>query len=298
MLSGDLGTHDPVVIEADGQFYEFQTGRGIPRKRSRDLQSWQGAGSVFSSNPAWIAQKVPGATDLWAPDISYFGGNYHLYYSASTFGSNHSCIGHASTPSLADGKWTDHGPVICSNDGRSDNWNAIDPNLVHGDGDALYLAFGSFWSGLKMIELDASGARKGDKLTSLASRPSSNGAIEAPFIVRRCGYYYLFASFDTCCKGADSTYNIRVGRSKDVAGPYVDRAGTALMQGGGTQLVKPNGSWAGPGHNAVLFSTRGVFNVFHAYAKGNDGSFRDGASYLHVAELAWDDQGWPVSGGP
>ena len=129
--------------------------------------------------------------------------------------------------------------------------------------------------------------------------PKDNGAIEASFIVHRCGYYYLFASYDTCCKGKDSTYNIRVGRAKDVVGPYMDRAGMAMLQGGGTQLLKGNATWAGPGHNAVLFSSRGVFNIYHAYyAAASSGAFKTDASYLHISELAWDDQGWPVSGGP
>jgi arabinan endo-1,5-alpha-L-arabinosidase len=287
--TGDLGTHDPALIEHEGVFYLWQTGRGLPGKTSTDLTRWSGAPAAFASNPAWIAQRVPGATDLWAPDVSFFGGRYHLYYSASTFGSNRSCIGHATREAIDSGSWSDQGPVVCSM--TSDDWNAIDPNaIVDADGTA-WLAFGSFWSGIKMVRLDAEGATA---VRSLASRPSSAGnAIEAPFLFRHGNFYYLFVSFDRCCNGASSTYNQRVGRSREVLGPYMDKAGTGLMQGGGTLLVGGEGRWHGPGHNAVIFSGDGAYNVFHAY-DGDNG----GRSVLRVAELAWDADGWPTSAGP
>jgi arabinan endo-1,5-alpha-L-arabinosidase len=127
----------------------------------------------------------------------------------------------------------------------------------------------------------------------LASRPSAGGALEAPFIVRRCGYYYLFVSWDKCCAGVNSTYNIRVGRSAEVKGPYVDQDGKAMLQGGGTLVLAGAGRWHGPGHNAVLFSERQAYNVYHAY-DGDHG----GASMLRISELVWDENGWPISGGP
>jgi arabinan endo-1,5-alpha-L-arabinosidase len=298
-LTGNLGTHDPSLIEAGGKFYLFHTGRGLPMKRSDDLLAWQATGSVFTWNPAWIAQHVSGVSDLWAPDISFFEGLYHVYYAASTSGSNHSCIGHA-TSATPDGGFVDQGMVICSNDGGSkDDWNAIDPNLVLDEAGTPYLAFGSFWGGLKLIELDKTGARANDKLTALAARPNDGGAIEASYIVQRCGYYYLFASFDRCCNGANSTYNIRVGRASALAGPYADKQGTAMMMGGGTLLVQGDTTWAGPGHNAVIFHGSQTLNVYHSYYAGSsNGTYNKDASYLRVSEIAWDDQGWPISAGP
>lgn len=288
-LSGNLGAHDPVLIEADGVWYEFQTGPRIYGKTSTDLVNWDGTPSALGdSNPAWVAQRVPGATDLWAPDISFFNGQYHLYYSASTFGSNTSCIGHATRPSLASGSWNDQGPVICSQ--SSDDFNAIDPNLILDEQGTPFLSFGSFWDGIRAIRLSAEGARADDELHALASR--GGGAIEAPFIVRRCGYYYLFVSFDRCCQGADSTYNIRVGRSENVLGPYVDQAGVPMLDGGGTLLVSGNDSWKGPGHNAVIFDGDKAYNVYHAYAASN------GAATLRISELVWNAEGWPISGAP
>lgn len=294
-LTGNLGTHDPVIIAADGKYYLFSTGNNIGAKTSSDLRSWQGASDVLSQStrPAWLAEQVPGVSNLWAPDISYFGGSYHLYYSASTFGKNRSCIGHLTRTSLSSGSWTDRGAVICSNVTTKDNWNAIDPNVVVEPDGTPWLSFGSFWSGIKLIKLDAQGARDGTSLDSLASRPSAGGALEAPFIVRRCGYYYLFVSWDTCCKGTASTYNIRVGRSQSVQGPYVDRDGKAMLEGGGTLLVQGGDRYKGPGHNAVIFTDTAAYNVYHAYDANNNG-----ASMLRISELAFDDMGWPTSAGP
>ena len=292
-LSGDLGVHDPVVMEQDGTYYMFFTGAGsgLNTKTSTDLRTWHSGPRILSPNPGWIAGSVPGVGNLWAPDISYFGGMYHLYYSASTFGENRSCIGHATSASLANADWQDQGPVICSNvDSTGDNWNAIDPNIFVDDSGTPWMSFGSFWGGLKLIELDQTGARANDELHSIAARPSNSGALEAPFIVKRGSYYYLFMSWDSCCRGTDSTYNIRVARSESLTGPYVDQQGTPAMQGGGTLLVEGNNTYHGPGHNAILFVDKQAFNVYHAYP--NSGGV------LRIAELVWDAEGWPISAGP
>ncbi|MGK3996274.1 arabinan endo-1,5-alpha-L-arabinosidase [Sorangium sp. So ce1024] len=294
-LSGDLGTHDPVIIQAGDRYHLFQTGDRIPMKTSSDLLNWQSAGRVFDARPAWAAERVPGVEDLWAPDISRFGDAYHLYYSASTFGSNRSCIGHATKSSLdAAGPWTDHGAVICSNAGATrDDWNAIDPNVAFDEEGTPWLSFGSFWTGIKMVKLTLSGERADGELHALASRPDARGALEAPFIVRRCGFYYLFVSFDSCCRGVDSTYNMVVGRSTRITGPYVDKEGRAMMSGGGTLLVQGDGRWKGPGHNAVLFAKDRAYNVYHAYNVE-----KNGEPTLRISELVWDSDGWPISGGP
>lgn len=294
-LSGSLGTHDPMVIISGARFFLFNTANGVGTKTSMNMTSWQGGSPVFGSNPSWIAQMVPGVTNLWAPDVSFFGGSYHLYYSASTFGSNRSCIGHATRAALESGSWADQGSVVCSNSGggSSDNWNAIDPNVVIDDAGTPWLSFGSFWGGLKMVKLAETGARADTMLYSIAARPSAGGALEAPFVFKRCGYYYLFNSWDRCCQGASSTYNTRVGRSTTVTGPYVDKAGTQLMMGGGTLLVQGDARWKGPGHNAVFASGNATYNVYHAYDAQNNGQ-----SVLRISELHWDAEGWPVSGGP
>jgi len=108
-------------------------------------------------------------------------------------------------------------------------------------------------------------------------------------MVRRCGYYYLFMSWDRCCLGAQSTYNIRVGRSTSMTGGFVDKAGVALTQGGGTLLVGAGNGWVGPGGESVMFSGNRAYLVYHAYA-ATDGHFQ-----VHVSDLYWDAGGWPVT---
>ena len=196
---------------------------------------------------------------------------YHLYYAASTFGSNKSCIGQATRAALDSGSWADQGRCICSNMGETDNWNAIDPNVVIDDAGTPWLAFGSFWSGLKMVKLTSTGARADTMLYSLANGANSRGSLEGGWIFKRCGYYYLFSSWGSCCSGAYD-YNIRVGRSTTVTGPYVDQAGTSLMSGGGTLLVKGDASWTAPGHNAVITYNNKTYNVYHALKGSSSGA--------------------------
>jgi arabinan endo-1,5-alpha-L-arabinosidase len=277
--------HDPAVILGPTGYRLFATGEGLPVRTSVDLVNWSLAGQVFAEEPDWITTTGSPNT-LWAPDVSEFGGEYHLYYSASSFGSNESCIGHATSTDLE--AWTDRGAVICSTD--ADNWNAIDPNhAVDAAGDH-WLAFGSFWGGLKLIRLDATGARDGTAMFSLSTR--ANTAVEAPFVVSRGGFYYLFESVDFCCQGAASTYKQMVGRADAITGPYFDRDGVALLDGGGTLLVEGNERWRGPGHDAVLSTPGGDYNVYHSYD-----AEAGGIPTLRIAELRWID-GWPVSAGP
>lgn len=290
-LQGDLGVHDPTIIEADGVFTIFATGRGLPVTRSSDLLNWTASGRVFATNPTWIASEVPGATDLWAPDIAYYGGKYHLYYSASTFGSRNSCIGHATATDLSTLNFVDQGPVICTE--QTDDYNAIDPGFVLDESGTAWLSFGSFWSGIKLIRLDEEGQRAGTEMHALASRTTVE-AVEAPYIVRRGGYYYLFVSFDLCCRGTASTYRIMVGRSQDVRGPYVDAEGKPMLSaGGGSMVVLGNQRWRGPGHNAVLTVGADQYLVYHAYD-----AERGGAPTLRIADLFWGPAGWPVPVGP
>jgi arabinan endo-1,5-alpha-L-arabinosidase len=289
-LNGAISpVHDPSIIDVNGIYYVFNTGEGLPIRSSVDLENWSLAGQVFASPPSWITTTDPGdPNNLWAPDISFWNGLYHLYYAASTFGSNTSCIGHATSPTLPATTWTDLGAVICS--GSSDDWNAIDPNVVIDTTGAPWLAFGSFWSGTKLIPLDATGARSGTALYSLSTR--TNTAVEAPYIVPHDGYYYLFESVDFCCMGSASTYKIMVGRSSVLQGPYVDADGTALLSDGGTLVLEGDTRWKGPGSSAVLHTGGGDFNVYHSYDAD-----AAGAPTLRIAQLAWVN-GWPVSAGP
>ena len=299
-----LAVHDPSIIKQGDTYYLFSTGRSaserIPIRCSKDLHSWYRCGDVFSALPDWATRDVPGVKNLWAPDISFFNGKYHLYYSVSTFGSRHSAIGLATNqtldPASAQYRWQDEGVIIQSRD--YDDWNAIDPNIVLDHEGQRWLAFGSFWGGIKLRRLDSQTGRlstSDTKLYTLAARarmPGSPGAVEAPFIVRRGAFYYLFVSFDFCCKGADSTYKIMVGRSPNVVGPYLDRTGTPMTRGGGTLLVTGAGRWRGPGHNAVLLEAGEDKIIYHAY------DAEDGRPKLRIGTLVWDADGWPLAALP
>jgi arabinan endo-1,5-alpha-L-arabinosidase len=295
---GDIRqVHDPSIIKAGDTYYVFSTRAGIAIRCSKDLIHWQLCGDVFAHLPEWAVKDVPGLRGLWAPDVSYFNARYYLYYSASTFGSNHSSIGLATNetldPSSDKYRWVDQGKVIGSN--IDDDWNAIDPNVVFDEHNQPWLAFGSFWGGIKLRKLEQATGKlssQDQNLYSLASRPrtsGSPGAIEAANIIRKNGYYYLFVSFDLCCRGANSTYNIRVGRARHLTGPYIDRSGKAMIDGGGTLVVGGAGRWAGPGHCAVLQEREGDHLVYHAY----DTEWR-GVPTLRISTLHWDSEGWPT----
>jgi arabinan endo-1,5-alpha-L-arabinosidase len=303
----DVPLHDPVMIKQNGTFYLFSTGNGISVWSSPDLKNWQMQAPVFSTPPQWAVDTIPGFKgSIWAPDISFHNGEYYLYYAVSVFGKNRSAIGVATNKTLneasPDFKWQDHGPVIQSFPGKT-NWNAIDPNLVRGKNGDSYLVFGSFWDGIKLVKLTSDlfyPAQSPDNLPTLANRKKvavdSNGnkvrtganAIEAPYIFKKAGYYYLFASIDYCCRGENSTYKVIIGRSKKIDGPYVDREGKDLLFGGGTILLQGNKAWYGVGHNGI-FSSDGIdFIVYHGY-DASDG----GRSKLLMGEIKWK-KGWPV----
>jgi arabinan endo-1,5-alpha-L-arabinosidase len=310
-LEGDIaGAHDPSMIRAGGTYYVFTTGRtpgGGQRaiRCSNDLTHWRLCGQVFDSIPAWIQQRSPGTKELWAPDISYAAGKYRLYYAYSLFGKNTSGIALATAltldPNSPQYGWRDEGLVLEST--AADDYNAIDPNYAEDAAHRAWLAFGSFWSGIKMRSLDSSTGKlsSADTTTySLASRarpanpepnppglPGNWQAIEAPFVVHRGGYYYLFASFDLCCRGVKSTYRTVVGRARSITGPYLDRDGVPMLQGGGTTLLSANGQWLGPGGESILLRHHEPdLIVFHAY------DHVTGKSSLQLSTIAWKD-GWP-----
>lgn len=302
-LDGDLSpVHDPVIIKERDTWYVFCTGGTI--RRSSDLHHWTLAGKVFEKLPEWAMAQIPGTHGgYWAPDISFHKGVYRLYYAVSTFGKNDSAIGLATNKTLdqhsPDYKWVDQGLVFRSKNG--DDFNAIDPNLAVDRKGNEWLNFGSFWGGVKMIRIDAQTGKPSSTdhtVYSLASRlrrnssasagtPPPKNSIEAPFIVRRGKFYYLFVSFDYCCRGANSTYNVVVGRSREITGPYRDKQGLSMMEGGGTRLTTGTSVWRGPGHAGVLLQPGGKdLIVFHAY------NATSGKPFLQISTLTWNDN-WP-----
>ena len=311
-LQGDVaGAHDPSLIQAGRTWYVFTTGKAanggqLGIRCSDDLTHWRYCGHVFDAVPEWIRQRSPKTRDLWAPDISFEHGEYRLFYTYSVFGRNTSGVALATNKTLdpADPKygWEDEGMVLESRE--EDDFNAIDPNYFEDASHHAWLVFGSFWSGIKMRALDPKTGKllsSDAKLYSLAARlqPSSSEppapglpanwqAVEAPFLVRHGRYYYLFVSFDLCCRGVKSTYRTMVGRAAAVTGPFLDRGGVPMMQGGGTELLGANGAWLGPGGESVVAAKKGKPDliVYHAY------EHTTGKPSLQLSTLTWDDD-WP-----
>jgi arabinan endo-1,5-alpha-L-arabinosidase len=311
-LDGDVEyTHDPSLAKDGDTWYLFGTANGpnrkgeLPIRCSQDLHHWRLCGSVFEKIPDWITQQSPATKELWAPDISYFNGEFHLYYALSVFGKNTSGIALLTNktldPSSPDFHWVDRGLVLRSR--LEDDFNAIDPNLVIDEKGQPWLAFGSFWSGIKMRQIDPKTgllSATDTKLYSLASRkrpqnpppnppglPGDWQAVEAPFIVRHGDYFYLFVSWDLCCRGTKSNYKTMVGRSRTVTGPYLDASGTPMLEGGGTPLLLANSRWIGPGGESLLLQQKdGDIIVYHAY------DATTGHAFLQISTVAWVG-GWP-----
>ncbi|MEE3227419.1 MAG: arabinan endo-1,5-alpha-L-arabinosidase [Bacteroidota bacterium] len=304
LFAQDIRVHDPVAIKQGDTYYLFCTGRGISVFSSPDLENWEKEPQVFTEEPVWAdAVAEDFSNHIWAPDITFHNGKYYLYYSVSAFAKNTSAIGLTINTTLdADDpnyKWEDQGIVIQSVPNR-DLWNAIDPNLIFDEDDTPYLAFGSFWEGLKMVKLseDLKAIAQPQEWHTIARRERSfdladanpgDAALEAPFIFKKGDWYYEFLSWDLCCRGENSTYKVVVGRSKSATGPYVDKDGVALTNGGGTLIIEGNDNWYGAGHNSTYTFDGEDYIIFHAY-DAND----NGAPKLKIAELQWDAEGWPT----
>lgn len=310
-LTGDYGgTHDPSIIKEGNTWYVFATGKSrqggqLSIRCSSDLHAWKLCGQVFDAIPDWIQKESPGTRDLWAPDISFVHSEYRLYYVYSIFGRNTSGIALATNqtldPSSPEYRWVDRGLVLKT--GEGDDFNAIDPNFALDAKGHAWLVFGSFWSGIKMRRLDDKTGMLSASDTTLYSlatrrrpdnepplppgRPAAWQAVEAPFIVRHHGYFYLFVSWDQCCRGVHSTYRTMVGRSRSITGPYVDKEGVPMMQGGGSELLTGNTRWVGPGGESLLLQPKGHDVIaFHAYDAQN------GHPALQISTLTWQDD-WP-----
>lgn len=315
-VTGDItGVHDPgLVIAADGTWWVYSTGQ-VHRGHGGTIQiwsspdhgtTWKYAGTVWHRIPAWIDAYFAGSTppdNLWAPEVHEHDGTYYLYYSASSFGSDHSLTALATNTTLDPGdphyRWVDRGLVVASPvegldpDHPGTTFNAIDPGVVEDAGGHPYLAIGSFWNGIFVLPLQWPSGKPvrhwQARTVNVADRQRPGDPVEAAVITRHGGYFYLFVSFDLCCRGAQSTYKVAVGRASSVQGPYTDRSGRDLMHGGGTVLLAGQGERVGPGGQSVS----GDYLAFHYY-DGTDAA-DPYVPTLGIQHLGWVD-GWPTVG--
>jgi arabinan endo-1,5-alpha-L-arabinosidase len=299
----EVSVHDPVMAKEGDTYYVFSTGPGITFYSSTNMKDWTPEGRVFKDQPTWARKAAPSFDGhIWAPDVHFKNGKYYLYYSVSGFGKNTSGIGvtvnKTLNPRSPDYRWEDKGMVLQSVPLR-DDWNAIDPNIVEDDKGNTWMSFGSFWSGLKLVKLNAelTGLAEPQEWRAIASRSRGKSVatteagadeIEAPFIFKKNDYYYLFVSFGLCCRKGDSTYHVMVGRSKEVTGPYVDKAGIDMLKGGGSLVIAGDKDWKGLGHNSAYTMDGKDFLVMHAYETADNYLQK-----LKIMEMKWDANGWP-----
>ncbi|HEX3799984.1 MAG TPA: arabinan endo-1,5-alpha-L-arabinosidase [Verrucomicrobiae bacterium] len=292
--SRGIVTRDPSdIVQCKDEYWVFYTGRGVPSYHSKDLVKWERGPAVFKTAPEWIATTVPENHNLscWAPDIMKVGNRYLLYYAVSTMGKITSGIGLATNATLDPSDpayhWTDEGVVVRTQKG--DDYNAIDPSVFLDTDGALWLTFGSYWSGIKLIQLDPKTGKRivpDSRMYSLAY----NESIEASYLCKHDDYYYLFVNWGSCCQGPRSTYNIRIGRSKKITGPYLDKAGVDMLHSGGSVFLDTdNGPLIGPGHAGTLNAEGRNW-----FTSDFEGDIRmNGKATLAIMPLKWNADGWP-----
>ena len=292
-LEGDLRVHDPVMIKQDDTYYVFSTGQGVSIKESKDGIHWENSGSVFDSlsMPEWHTEDIPEQKGhLWAPDIHYRDGKYHLYYSVSAWMNYDSSIGYATNVTLdredPDYQWVDHGQVISFRNG-GEGVNVIDPNVFVDKNGKVWLLYGSYTTGLRMVALNPqTGQLKNNppEITKLTT-----GLGEGAYLLTGPEYYYLFVSRGRCCSGMESTYQIVMGRSKNIKGPYLNKEGESMVNNNYSLFLAGNEEEPGRGHNGFYAEDGKTYILYHAYTKS-----ADGASLLNIRPLYITKDGWPT----
>lgn len=291
------GVHDPTVTRDErGVYTLMSTNNLLAIAQSTDMANWTWKGSILPKVPAWMLSTYSGIENIWAPYIGKMGDRYWAYYCGSVFGKNTSLIGAMWSPTLdmasPNYKWTDVGEVWRST--TSNDYNAIDPEILLDASGKHWMSFGSFWQGLRMIAIDpATGKQLAANKTLYTVASRGGGAIEGPSTIRHGSYYYLFAPWDKCCDGVNSTYRTMYGRSTSPTGPFLDESGKSMSSGGGTQLVGTYGRYVGPGGGSPFHDGRRDWFALHYYDRK-----RNGASHLQMREIVYGDDGWLDFGQP
>ena len=295
LTGSDTRLHDPSVIKAGSCYYGFSTGfendsndpsGAITIHKTCDATAatgWNKVGNVWNTTPAWITQAL-GQTppNIWAPDVDYFNGIYHLYYGASLWGTSTAVMG-LMTASDPGGPWADQGMVTNVN-------YPIDPDVVRGGDGRLYIAWGSFTGGgVYLHVLDESTGKLSTSDNNLWKLATS---IEGASIVQNGSYFYLFGSAGGCCNGVNSTYYTEVGRATSVTGPYYDQAGVAMTSGGGTTVLRGAYPRVAAGGGDAYVDGSSTYFAYHYY-DGNS----NGRETLDIRQLTFAN-GWPVLAAP
>lgn len=274
---------DPTIIRSgDGWFYLYATEdiRNTPIYRSADLVEWEFRGTAFTNDTRPDFEPKGG---LWAPDINHINGKYVLYYSMSVWGGEWTCGIGVATADSPEGPFTDQGKLFRSNEIGVQN--SIDPFFITEDG-RNYLFWGSF-RGIYVIELSADGL---SVLPGAEKKQIAGTAYEGVYILKKGGFYYMFASIGSCCEGVNSTYTTVVGRSMNLMGPYLDKTGLPMMENRHEVLIAANNRFVGTGHNSeIVADDEGkTWILYHAVDKLNPKG-----RVLLLDEVKWELD-WPV----
>ena len=304
-MTGDVTPlRDPSIIHVGSTYYLFSTdfnssldGNHLPIRCSSDAINWKMCGYVFPDRPQWVKNEYAGIPDLWAPDISYFNGLYHLYYSVDLYNTSVASIGLATNTTLdptdSNYKWVDRGEILSS--AATPTVTAIDPNIAQDDAGNVWLTYGSYATGIYQQQVDPTTGHlvPGGTIYHVAERPGSpDPPIEGASIIHHGGYYYLFTSVDYCCRSnpADSNYKEAMGRSTSVHGPFVTMQGDPMLQGYSTVLLSKDSAWASAGGGTAYIDPANgdTMIAFHAFnAKANY------AVQLWVKHFTWVND-WPL----
>jgi|GEM_PF-1443913 len=295
--------HDPsTIVEEDGVFWTFGTGEGIAAKRSTDLISWEIADPVFPDDnwPEWIDEQTPSFDGtFWAPDVIQFeDGQYWLYYTVpcGVSGCTTTAIGVASSPSLNDPDWTDHGMVVSDDTepltDAGELIGTIDPSIFFDEHGGLWMAYGTHFGGIHIRPIDPdTGKRLNEDRWGIIGNNGEWNEYEAVAIHYINGYYYAYATLGDCCDGRDSNYHIVMGRSTSPTGPYLDKNGRDMWDYGGTPVLVSEGNRLAPGHYGYLDNDGQHLVSMHYY----DGTTESGwPARLALVEMSFDDDDWPV----
>ena len=291
--------HDPDIIRYEDGYALATTDNHMLMQFSEDALNWKNGDPAMPEFSKWLYKYAPNMIDIWAPDIHYVGGEYRMYYCGSEMGIRSSGMGFMSSKEIDPTKpgygWTDQGEVIHTV--KSDSYNAIDAAVLKDLDGKVWMAFGSWGTGIHILELDekTGKVKNGAKMQNIANR--GGAGVEGASLIEHNGKYFLFTAWDNCCKkGADlenNSYKTTVGRSNRINGGYVDRSGKALLDGGGTILLSRYGRYYGPAGGEAFEDVNRQRFVNHYYDK-NDG----GNSYIQVRDIVWTDDNWPELGQP
>jgi arabinan endo-1,5-alpha-L-arabinosidase len=282
------------MIKEKDTYYLYTTGMGVNILTSNDMKTWKNEGSIFALDqlPTWHKTFIPDQNGhLWAPDIHYRDGKYHLYYSVSAWMNFNSSIGYATNTTLNTSdsayKWVDHGCVISHKNG-GEGVNVIDPNVFIDKDGKVWLLYGSYKAGLRLVELDrATGKLKDEVNPALTVLTTALG--EGVFLLHSKGYYYIFASRGRCCSGVESTYQVVVGRAETIQGPYLSKEGESWVDNQYTLFLEGDYEQPGKGHNGFITENGITSMVYHAYTRS-----ADGASLLAIQPMYEGEDGWPT----